>query len=92
MYTNLPKPALYADARALSLCGQPMEIEPSFCFGTGYVCYALAVVISVAWWVLIGISFHGHRFFWWIGVSAAILTALQPYLMRLPRPSGSPFL
>lgn len=70
-------------------CGQPMEIEPSFYYGTGYVSYALAVVVSVAtfvaWWVLIGFSFHDSRFFWWIGLNAILLVALQPYLMRLSR-------
>ncbi|MGV3528121.1 MAG: DUF983 domain-containing protein [Flavisolibacter sp.] len=71
------------------VCGQPMEIEPSFYYGTGYVSYALAVAVSVstfvAWWVLIGFSFRDNRFFWWIGVNAFLLIALQPYLMRLSR-------
>jgi hypothetical protein len=71
------------------VCGQPMEIEPSFYYGTGYVSYSLAVAISVAtfiaWWVLIGFSFHDNRFFWWIGVNAVLLVVMQPYLMRLSR-------
>lgn len=71
------------------VCGQPMEIEPSFCYGTGYVSYALAVAITVAsfiaWWVIIGMSVHDNRFFWWIGLNAVLLLALQPYLMRLSR-------
>lgn len=71
------------------VCGQPMEIEPSFYYGTGYVSYSLAVAISVAsfiaWWVLIGFSFHDNRFFWWIGLNAVLLVMMQPYLMRLSR-------
>lgn len=71
------------------VCGQPMEIEPSFYYGTGYVSYALAVAITVAsfiaWWVIIGMSVHDNRFFWWIGLNAVLLLALQPYLMRLSR-------
>lgn len=71
------------------VCGQPMEIEEGFYYGTGYVSYALAVAISVAsfiaWWVIIGMSFHDNRFFWWIGFNAVLLVALQPYLMRLSR-------
>lgn len=71
------------------VCGQPMEIEPSFYYGTGYVSYFLAVVISVstfvACWVLIGFSFHDSRFFWWIGLNALLLIIAQPYLMRLSR-------
>lgn len=72
-----------------SVCGQPMEIEPSFYYGTGYVSYSLAVALSVTtflvWWVLIGFSFHDSRFFWWIGLNAVLLVVLQPYLMRLSR-------
>lgn len=71
------------------ICGQPMEIEPSFYYGTGYVSYSLAIAISVAtfvaWWVLIGFSFHDSRFFWWIGINAFLLIVMQPYLMRLSR-------
>jgi hypothetical protein len=72
-----------------AVCGQPTEIEPSFYYGTGYVSYSLAVAISVstfvAWWVLIGFSFHDSRFFWWIGLNALLLLVMQPYLMRLSR-------
>jgi hypothetical protein len=71
------------------VCSQPMEIEPSFYYGTGYVSYSLAVAMSVAtfaaWWVLIGFSFHDNRFFWWIGMNAFLLVVMQPYLMRLSR-------
>ena len=71
------------------VCGQPMELETGFYYGTGYVSYALAVAISVAsfiaWWVIIGMSLHDSRFFWWIGFNAVLLIGLQPYLMRLSR-------
>lgn len=71
------------------VCGQPMEIEPSFYYGTGYVSYALSVAISVAsfiaWWVVIGLSLHDKRFFWWIAFNAVLLLLLQPYLTRLSR-------
>ena len=70
-------------------CGQPMEIEPSFYYGTGYVSYALSVAVTVAsfiaWWVIIGLSLHDNRFFWWMGLNALLLISLQPYLMRLSR-------
>ena len=65
------------------VCCQPMEIEPSFYYGTGYVSYALASFI--AWWVIIGLSLHDNRFFWWMGLNALLLISLQPYLMRLSR-------
>lgn len=71
------------------VCGQRMEIEVGFYYGTGYVSYALTVALSVttfvAWWVLIGMSVHDNRFFWWLGFNITLLLALQPYLMRLSR-------
>jgi hypothetical protein len=71
------------------VCGQPMEIEVGFYYGTGYVSYALTVALSVTtfvmWWVLIGMSVQDNRFFWWLGTNIALLFLLQPYLMRLSR-------
>lgn len=71
------------------VCGQPMELETSFYYGTGYVSYALAVAVTIAsliaWWVIIGLSLHDNRFFWWMGWNAVLLLVLQPYLMRLSR-------
>ncbi|AEV99787.1 DUF983 domain-containing protein [Niastella koreensis] len=70
-------------------CGQRMEIEVGFYYGTGYVSYALTVALSVttfvAWWVLVGLSVHDNRFFWWLGLNITLLVVLQPYLMRLSR-------
>lgn len=71
------------------VCGQPTEIEVGFYYGTGYVSYALALVVTgitfVAWWLLIGFSFSDKRFLWWVITNAVILVALQPWLMRLSR-------
>jgi uncharacterized protein (DUF983 family) len=71
------------------VCGQSAEKEPGFYYGTGYVSYALAVAISitsfVAWFVIIGMSVHDKRFFFWIGTNAVLLVLLQPWLMRLSR-------
>ena len=71
------------------VCGQPMEIETGFYYGTGYVSYALTVAISVAtfiaWWVLIGFSIDDNRIFWWLGFNAVLLVASQRWLMRLSR-------
>jgi uncharacterized protein (DUF983 family) len=70
-------------------CGQRMEIETGFYYGTGYVSYILAVALSVAsfisWLVIIGMSLKDNRFFWWIGFNSILLILLQPYLMRLSR-------
>lgn len=71
------------------VCGQPLDMEPGFYYGTNMVSYTLAVLISVVsfvlWWILIGFSFHDSRFFWWMGINAFLLVALQPPLMRLSR-------
>lgn len=71
------------------VCGQPFEIEVGFWYGTGFVSYALAVAVSVAsfiaWKVLIGMSLHDNRLFWWMGVNGILLLVLQPPLMRLSR-------
>ncbi|OQP54536.1 DUF983 domain-containing protein [Niastella yeongjuensis] len=71
------------------VCDQRMEIEVGFYYGTGYVSYALTVAFSVttfvAWWVLIGMSVHDNRFFWWLGLNITLLVMLQPFLMRLSR-------
>ena len=73
------------------VCGQPTDIEVGFYYGTGYISYALAFVLSVAtfiaWWVFIGFSVkdNDNRVFWWIGSNIVALLVLQPYLMRLSR-------
>jgi hypothetical protein len=70
-------------------CGQPFELEVGFWYGTGYVsyglCFAISVASFIAWWLLIGMSTQDNRFFWWLGVNAALLILLQPWLMRLSR-------
>lgn len=70
-------------------CGQPMEIEVGFYYGTSYVSYALTVALSaftcIAWWVLIGFSLNDNRFFLWMGFNMVALLIAQPYLMRLSR-------
>ncbi len=75
--------------RECPVCGQPTEIEVGFYYGTSYVSYAITVAISVAslvaWWVIIGLSTHDNRFFYWLGFNAVLLILLQPWLMRLSR-------
>lgn len=72
-----------------NVCGQPMDLEPGFYYGTIMISYALAVlfcVISlVGTWLIIGFSLKDNRFFWWMGINAVMLLALQPPLMRISR-------
>jgi hypothetical protein len=71
------------------VCGQPLDMEPGFYYGTNLISYTLAVLISALtfflWWGLVGFSLHDTRFFWWIGINALLLVFLQPPLMRLSR-------
>jgi hypothetical protein len=71
------------------VCGQPLDMEPGFYYGTNLISYALAVPICaltfIAWWILVGFSLHDNRFFYWIGFNAILLVVLQPPLMRLSR-------
>ena len=72
-----------------NVCGQPTEKEPGFYYGTGYVSYALGVAICVttflAWFVLIGMSTHDNRFFYWLIANGVILVLIQPWMMRISR-------
>ena len=71
------------------VCGQQVEVEVGFYYGTGYVSYALSIAVCVAsliaWWLFIGFSIYDNRIFWWLGVNALLLLALQPLLMRWSR-------
>jgi uncharacterized protein (DUF983 family) len=71
------------------VCGQPTDIEVGFYYGTGYVSYAIALIISgitfVAWFLIFGFSFKDNRFLYWVLTNAVILIALQPWLMRVAR-------
>jgi hypothetical protein len=71
------------------VCGQLLDMEPGFYYGTNMISYALAVLICIftffAWWLTIGFSLQDSRFFWWIGINAFLLVALQPPLMRISR-------
>lgn len=71
------------------VCGQLMEIEVGFWYGTSYISYALTVALSaatcVAWWVLVGFSLEDNRFFVWMVCNMVVLVLAQPYLMRLSR-------
>lgn len=71
------------------VCGQPLDMEPGFYYGTNLISYALAVMVSVIsfilWIVFVGVSLHDSRFFWWMGLNAMLLLILQPPLMRFSR-------
>lgn len=70
-------------------CNQPFELEVGFWYGTGYVSYILAVLLTaltfVAWFLLIGMSTNDNRFFGWLVFNIILLVVLQPWLMRFSR-------
>jgi len=71
------------------VCGQPLDVEVGFYFGSSYISYAFSVAFSaatfVAYWILISFPFYNNHIFFWIVFNALLLLALQPYLMRLAR-------
>lgn len=71
------------------VCGQPFEPEVGFYYGTGYVSYALSLMICmvsfIAWVLIIGMSLEDNRILGWIIANAVLLLALQPLLMRISR-------
>ena len=71
------------------VCGQPLNIEVGFYYGSSYISYAVAVALTaatlIAWWLLIGFSLNDNRFFYWLAFNAFFLISAQPYLMRLAR-------
>ena len=70
-------------------CGQPLNMEPGFYYGTNMISYGLAVLICIVtfflWWLTIGFSLQDSRFFWWIAINGLLLIILQPPLMRISR-------
>ncbi|MFT4061003.1 MAG: DUF983 domain-containing protein [Edaphocola sp.] len=72
-----------------SVCGQKMEIEIGFYYGTGYVSYALSVavcVFNIVWYAaLVGFSWKDNSIWWYLGITIPMLIILQPWLMRLSR-------
>jgi uncharacterized protein (DUF983 family) len=71
------------------VCGQAMEPEIGFYYGTGYVSYGLSLMFCAAsfiiWVLTIGISLKDNRIFWWLGINTALMIIIQPLLMRLSR-------
>lgn len=70
-------------------CGQKMEIEPGFYYGTGYVSYGLSIgltVFNLIWFaIFFGIRFSDNSIFWFMGVNVAIVLLFQPMMMRYAR-------
>jgi len=70
-------------------CGQHMEPEPGFYYGTGYVSYGVScalLVFNAIWWALfIGFSWDDNSLYWYLAVTILMLVVLQPWIMRISR-------
>lgn len=92
MYTNkgiLPLNKMMDMPNRCPVCGQKMEIELGFYYGTGYVSYGLSIAIAVfniVWYsVLVGFSWKDNSVWWYLGITVTMLVLLQPFIMRLSR-------
>ena len=72
-----------------AVCGQKMELELGFYYGTGYVSYALSVGVAIfnaIWFAfLVGFSWKNNSIWWYLGITVGMLLLLQPLLMRYSR-------
>ena len=90
-YRNLSVKSILDMPEECPECNQIFDMEPGFWYGTGFISYGLAVLISVItfilWYVIIGVSVKDgdHRIFWWLGTNAFVLLVMQPWLMRFSR-------
>lgn len=70
-------------------CNQKMEIEVGFYYGTGYVSYALTIVliaiVFLVYALLFGITYQNNSVFIALGISIVLVILLQPWLMRISR-------
>jgi hypothetical protein len=71
------------------VCRQKMELEVGFWYGTGFVSYALSVLILalffIAYWLVFGMSYKDNSVYYALGLSVSIVIILQPWLMRISR-------
>lgn len=70
-------------------CGQKMELEVGFYYGTGYVSYGLTVGLLALYAVVFGLtkgfSYTDNSVYWFLGTGIVGLALLQPWLMRISR-------
>ncbi len=71
------------------VCGQKMELEPGFYYGTGYVSYGLSVgllaIYAVIFGLTVGFSYQDNSVYWFLATGILGLILLQPWLMRMSR-------
>lgn len=92
MFTNkniFPLTEMLKMPETCPVCGQKMELEVGFYYGTGYVSYGLTVALIaicfVAYWIIFGLSYKDNSIFYALGAAVVIALLLQPWLMRISR-------
>lgn len=72
-----------------SVCGQKMEIETGFYYGTGFVSYGLSVgltfLFAIIFQLVWGFSWRDNSIYIFLGIDILVLILLQPWLMRFSR-------
>lgn len=72
-----------------TVCGQKMELEIGFYYGTGYVSYGLNVGLSIFnlfwFWIAFGLSWKDNSFFWYLGINILLLFIIHPWISRYSR-------
>lgn len=70
-------------------CGQKMELEPGFYYGTGYVSYGLCIALSVFNFILFfltyGVSVQDNSLFYFLAFNITALLILMPFIIRYSR-------
>ena len=92
MYINksiFPLKTLLKMPEHCPVCGQKMELEVGFYYGTGYVSYALTLVFFflafIFYWFALGISYKDNSIFYYLISTSLVTVFLQPWLMRMSR-------
>lgn len=92
MFTNksiFPLSQLINMPERCEVCGQKMELEVGFYYGTGYVSYAISVglfAFNFIWYYLLfGISYKDYSIFYYLITSVSVVFLLQPWIMRYSR-------
>ena len=88
-YSSLRLSRILGMPEKCAVCKQRFDLEPGFWYGTGFISYGLAVLLSaitfIIWFLVVGVSWHDNRVFWWLGANAVFLVLIQPWLMRISR-------
>ncbi len=68
------------------VCGQKIKVESNYGQGMNFVFIFIIFFFNLCWyWPIFRLSFTDNSIYYYISVSAFMVLALQPWLMRLSR-------